>query len=108
MEEIIRTFLDMKYSEPLVIKSLPYIDLVELYLRSGKNLLAYGLVRKGQMYEYIDWDVPTLILNEVNPYFGINILECQEIMLGWLKDKFAEQGYNIQNPNIVKQLIKEV
>lgn len=104
MENVIRNFLETKFIEPLVIKALPYSDVTELYLRSGKNLLAYGLVRQGDLYSYIDWDVPTNTLNEVNPYFDINILECEKIMLDWLKDKFEEQGYNIQNAGIIKQL----
>lgn len=97
-------FLETKYSEPLIIKTIPAIDGTELYLRSGKSLLAYGFVRKGDLYGYIDWDVPTNTLKEVNPYFDINILECEKIMLEWMKNKVSEQGYNFHDTGIVKQL----
>jgi hypothetical protein len=107
MEKLIGTFLDTKYPEPFIIRGIPYPIEKELYLRSGKNLLAYALVREGDLYSYIDWMVPTITLKEILPYFDKDICSLEKIMLEWMKNKVAEQGYNLNDVSIIRQLCKE-
>ena len=106
MEKLIESFLDTKYHEPFIIKGLPFIKETELYVKSGENILSYGFVRKGDLYSYIDWNVPTITLNEILPYFDENIGSLEKIILRWVKDKFVEKGHNIHDPNIVRQLCR--
>ena len=91
-----------------MIKGLPYPEETELYLRSGKSLIAYGMVRKGDLYNYIHWDVPMGTLKEINNYFSKEGLELENIVLEWVKGKFAEQGNNIHDPKIIKQFRNKI
>ena len=104
MEKLIGTFLNTKYHEPFIIRGLPFNKETELYLRSGKHLLAYGFVRKGDLYSYIEWNIPTITLNEILPYFDENIGSLEKIILEWIKNEVSKQGYNLNSVSVIKQL----
>jgi hypothetical protein len=51
--------------------------------------------------------VPTITLKEILPYFDKDICSLEKIMLEWMKNKVAEQGYNLNDVSIIRQLCKE-